>query len=158
MALGRPKHRMHPSARHAWRIKGVLYFIISLIVPVAYYVFLGEGPRFIGPALIAATALFGIVTIVIIPEVRMIYWGYEIREEEVDIQYGLIVIKRSLIPMARIQHVDTEHGPILRLFNLATLSVSTAATTHKIPALKQETAQTLRGQIAGLARLSDEDV
>lgn len=88
----------------------------------------------------------------------MIYWGYAINEHDIDIQHGIIVIKRSLIPMHKIQHVDTEHGPILRLFKLATLSISTAGTKHKIPALHQERAEALRQQIAHLARMSEEDV
>jgi membrane protein YdbS with pleckstrin-like domain len=88
----------------------------------------------------------------------MIYWGYEIKDNEIDIQHGIIVVKRTLIPMARIQHVDTEHGPIMRQFELATLNIATAGTEHKIPALDFDTARTLRKKISSLAALSDDDV
>ena len=31
----------------------------------------------------------------------------------------LFIVKRTLIPMVRVQHVDTAQGPILRKYNLA---------------------------------------
>ena len=37
--------------------------------------------------------------------------------------------------MVRVQHVDTEQGPILKKYDLATITISSAATTHTIPAL-----------------------
>ncbi len=89
---------------------------------------------------------------------RMRYWRYEIREEEIDIQHGIIIIKRTLVPMLRVQHVDTERGPVMRHFGLATLLISTAATEHRIPALSLEKASELQGEISKMARVSDEDV
>ncbi len=161
MSFGRPKEHIHPDAKKAWRIKGGIALFIELLFVVGYFIlarFVDVFPMFVLFILLGLTALAGVVQIVIIPAVRMIYWGYDIREDEIDIQYGLIVFKRSLIPMTKVQHVDTEHGPILRLFSLATLSISTAGTTHKIPALRQETAQALRAKISNLALVSDEDV
>ncbi len=60
--------------------------------------------------------------------------------------------------MIRVQHVDTEQGPVLKKFGLATVSVSTAATTHNIPALALEEALELRDRIGILARVEEEDV
>jgi hypothetical protein len=60
--------------------------------------------------------------------------------------------------MVRVQFVDTEYGPLMRYFGLTTLYVSTAATRFAIPALPKERAEALRGEIATLARVSEEDV
>jgi Uncharacterized conserved protein len=60
--------------------------------------------------------------------------------------------------MVRVQHVDTEQGPLLRHFGLSTVSISTAAGTHKIPALSDNVASSLRDAISELARVVDEDV
>ena len=38
--------------------------------------------------------------------------------------------------MIRVQHVDTEQGPILKNYNLANISISSAATVHTIPMLE----------------------
>lgn len=56
------------------------------------------------------------------------------------------------------QHVDTHQGPILRKYKLATVTVSTAATVHEIPALDLEEAEELRFFISNLARVAVDDV
>lgn len=159
--LQRPEERIHPIALKAWRIKGVLLSVLLLIIVSAYFItriYVDVLPLWIGFVALALWVLIASLLIVVIPKIRMIYWGYQINEEDIDIQYGLIVIRRTLIPINRIQHVDTEHGPILRFFKLATLSISTAGTKHKIPALLQARAEQLRQQISHLAILSDDDV
>jgi len=137
-----------------------MYSVIYGLFTAAFFItrlFL-DIPLSIGIIMGGITLFLAALQIFIIPKIRMIYWGYEIKDNEIDIQHGLIIIKRTLIPMARIQHVDTEHGPIMRKFELATLNIATAGTEHKIPALDFETARTLRKKIASLAALSDDDV
>ena len=160
MSLTPPKERLHPKAIKAWRIKGLIFSLGYAIVTAAVFVIriFSDIPLFIGLTIGGIALFFALLQVVIIPKIRMIYWGYEIKENEIDIQHGLIIIKRTLIPMARIQHVDTEHGPIMRKFELATLNIATAGTQHKIPALDFETARALRKKIAKLAALSDDDV
>lgn len=161
MKLTPPKQRLAPKAIIAWRIKGLIYmssYLIVMMVVLLLRQFLWDFPFFIVIILGGFFIILSIVQVLLIPVIRMVYWGYDISEHDIDIQHGIIVIKRSLIPMAKIQHVDTEHGPIMRFFNLATLSISTAGTMHKIPALNFETARKLRGQISALAAISDCDV
>jgi len=161
MALSRPKEKIHPKALKAWRINGVIKSFIEWLIVIGYFVarhFIEQLPFFVGVILIILVLLMTILHIFIVPKIRMYYWGYQINEHDIDIQHGIIVIKRTLVPMTRIQHVDTEHGPILRLFKLVTLSISTAGTKHKIPALLQDTAEDLRQQISLLAKVSEDDV
>ncbi len=161
MKIDRPKERLDEKAIKAWRLKGLVYTLGYVLLWVGFILFrhfVVDLPFFTILILAIVLALISVVQVIVIPIIRMYYWGYEITENDIDIQYGLIIITRSLIPMAKIQHVDTEHGPIMRFFNLATLSISTAGTVHKIPALKFDTARALRRQISSLAALSDEDV
>lgn len=59
--------------------------------------------------------------------------------------------------MVRVQHVDTDQGPILRRYKMAAVSITTAATTHKIPTLFIEDADSLRDQIAALASVQEDE-
>lgn len=156
-----PRERIDPRAVKAWFFSGLLLGLALLLIPVAYLI-LGQmvwdwSPLW-GWLALAAVVVYTFMEAVVIPRYRMRIWRYEIREEEIDIQRGLIIIRRTLIPMVRVQHVDTEHGPVMRYFGLATLRISTAATDHRIPALSREKAAELRGEISALARVSDEDV
>lgn len=85
-------------------------------------------------------------------------WRYEVRASEIELQHGLFIVKHTLIPMVRVQHVDTAQGPILRKYNLAGITVSTAATNHVIPALVTEEADELRNRISALAKVAEDDV
>lgn len=96
--------------------------------------------------------------ILFIPEIRWRRWSYQVDEQEIDLQSGIFIITRTLVPIKRVQHVDTRQGPILRSYELADVTISTAATTHRIPALEQETADQVRNQISKFARLAKEDV
>ncbi|WP_145453348.1 PH domain-containing protein, partial [Staphylococcus epidermidis] len=63
-----------------------------------------------------------------------------------------------LVPMVRVQHVDTSQGPILKKYDLATVSISTAATVHEIPTVDIQEAEELRRSISALARVAEDDV
>ncbi len=160
--LEEPREKLDARAVKAWLYSGLLWGAALMIIPVAYILgafFIWELPfiwaGWAGIIIVLSGTLVGAI---IVPRLRMRYWRYEIREDEIDIQHGIIIIKRTLVPMLRVQHVDTERGPVMRHFGLATLRISTAATEHRIPALALEKAGELQGEISKLARVSDEDV
>lgn len=101
---------------------------------------------------------YAYLVIMTFPALRWKRWRYEVRENEIELKNGLFVIKRTLVPMIRVQHVDTRQGPILRKYRLATVTISTAATVHEIPALDVDEAEELRFFISQLARAAENDV
>lgn len=156
-----PKERLDPRALKAWFYSGLLLGLVLLLIPILYFILIWlvlGWPSLYGWLAVALIVLNTLWEAVVAPRLKLRFWRYEIREEEIDIQHGIFIIRRTLIPMIRVQHVDTEHGPIMRWFGLATLKISTAATEHRIPALAREKAAELRGEISLLARVSDEDV
>ena len=108
-----------------------------------------------GLPLLAMLVLYGLV-VGILPTLRWRRWRYEIREEEVDLQRGIIWISRTLVPLARIQHVDTQHGPLQRWFGLATVIFYTAAGSNHIPELSAPVAAEVRDRISELTGERDE--
>jgi len=155
-----PIHLIAKDAVKAWRITAAIYMIILWLIIIAggvvTYIF-DISFLYVGIAAIIGvllTALF----IYLIPKLRYRRWRYEIFEQEIYIQHGIMIVTRTIIPMIRVQHVDTEQGPILKKFKLATVSISTAATTHQIPALVDEDASELRDRISTLARVDEDDV
>jgi uncharacterized protein len=91
----------------------------------------------------------------ILPLLRWRSWRYEVRDEEIDLLRGAVVVRRTLIPMARVQHVDTQRTPLSDLFDLRSVTVHTAAGSHSIPALRPGDAALIRDRIALLAREPD---
>jgi uncharacterized protein len=83
-------------------------------------------------------------------------WRYEIRPLEVDLQRGLVRVTRTLMPMARVQHVDTRRGPFQRRLGLSTVIFYTAAGPNEVPQLATGTAAEVRDRIAELTQRADE--
>jgi membrane protein YdbS with pleckstrin-like domain len=142
-----PARRLSPTARWLWRTQGLIATVLAFIFATA----LGSRPVW----LLVPVAVLAIGAGVV-PELRWSRWRYEIRDEEIDLRHGTVTVTRTLIPMLRVQHVDTTRGPLDQLLGLATVVVHTAAGKTTIPALDEYDAGRLRDQIATLARTADE--
>lgn len=158
--ISQPENRISRKALSVWRISGALgtLFIWAPSALVAVLTGVFGWPLWIPAALcliaVAATAFM----VFVFPPLKWKRWRYEVREQEVELQSGIFVVRRSLVPMARVQHVDTFQGPILRRYGLSTVMIFTAATIHEIPALEEGEAELLRMKISRLARVADDDV
>jgi uncharacterized protein len=154
-----PAERLDPRARTLWRITAALGALPLLAVGASVsWVSLRvvELPLLLGVLpFLAALALFAVLAGVM-PDLRWRRWRYEIRDEEVDLQRGIVWVSRTLVPLARIQHVDTQSGPLQRRFGLATVVFYTAAGSNRIPELSTPAAAAVRDRIAELAREQDE--
>ncbi|MBA3390479.1 MAG: PH domain-containing protein [Actinomycetota bacterium] len=150
-----PSERLDPRARTLWRIVGALNALPLLaggaggswawlkLTDVSFFVW-------ILPA-VAAVALL-VLMVVVAPTLRWRRWRYEIRTDEVDLQRGIVWVARTLVPLARIQHVDTRSGPLQRRFGLATVVFYTAAGANQIPELSAPVAAGVRDRIAALTK------
>jgi uncharacterized protein len=154
-----PAERLDPRAKTLWRITGALgalpllavgaFASWSLLRAVEVFPLFGVLP------FLAALVLFALLAGVV-PDLRWRRWRYEIGEEEVDLQRGIVWVTRTLVPLARIQHVDTQSGPLQRRFGLATVVFYTAAGANQIPELSAPVAAEVRDRIAELTREQDE--
>jgi len=155
-----PLNQIDPRALTVWKLSGGITAAFSWIIVVGLLIITirFDWPVFIVVGL-AVLALFETLLLVSwLPHRKFRSWRYEISEGEIDLQHGIIIRKRTIIPMVRIQHVDTIQGPIMRKYGLSHVIFSTAAGNHQIPALSNERADRVRDQIAELARLSRDDI
>jgi len=155
-----PQTRISNRALVVWRISGVITSLFSWIIGGGLVTLgvLFDWPVWIITALIILIVIFSYLITFFFPKLRWKRWRYEVREQEIELQRGVFIMKRTLIPMVRVQHVDTQQGPLLRKYQLSTVMISTAATVHEIPALEMDEAEELRRSISRLARVADEDV
>lgn len=155
-----PKNTIALHAIKAWKITALLYIIFLWFLTIA-----GGILTFIYDIrllyLVIAIIISGIATylfVFLLPKLRWKRWRYEVFEQEIYIQHGILIVSRTIVPMIRVQHVDTKQGPILKRFHLASVTISTAATTHEIPALLEKDASELRDRLSVLARVAEDDV
>jgi membrane protein YdbS with pleckstrin-like domain len=153
-----PTQRLPPEARGYFVIGSLLWTVPLLVAGLAGTAAL-DGAGLAGWATWSLRVL--VVTIAVagsavFPLIRWRTWRYEVRSEELDLLRGALVVTRTLIPMARVQHVDTERNPLADLFDLRSVTVHTAAGSHDIPALRPGEAIAIRDRLAQLARMPDD--
>ncbi|MCM3571173.1 PH domain-containing protein [Neobacillus mesonae] len=155
-----PQKMISNKALTVWRISGIIKSLIGWAVTgtALFLLHIFDLPFWISMILIVLGVLFPILDIFVIPMLRWRSYRYEVREEEMELKEGIFTKTRTLVPMIRVQHVDTNQGPLLRKYKLASVVVHTAATAHIIPALEEEEAEELRFFISKLARAAEDDV
>jgi hypothetical protein len=149
-----PSNRLPREARTVWRLAAALNGLPLLLGAHLASGFLADREdlaryRHVPWLLVAALA---IVFVVVLPELRWRRWRWEIHAHEIDIQRGGVSVTRTLVPIARVQHVDTEEGVLQRTLDLATVVVHTAAGRNEIPQLGVLEAHRVRDRIAELTR------
>jgi membrane protein YdbS with pleckstrin-like domain len=148
-----PAERLSPLARWVWRLNWALGSAAALLAGML----LGdELDGALGTAAWAVPLASLLIGTVVVPELRYRRWRWEVREGEVDIQSGVLTLRRSLIPMPRVQHVETTRGILEQALGLATVQIHTAAGGHTIPLLHASHADRIRERIAELARTDDD--
>ncbi|AZB41374.1 hypothetical protein CEF21_03060 [Bacillus sp. FJAT-42376] len=154
----RPQNQISMKAKTVWQTTGLLKSVIFLLadIGIGLLIYFRIWPLWTAAAGLAVTVIFMVMAVLVIPLYRQRFWRYEVHEHEIDLQHGWLIVKRTIIPMVRVQHVDTKQGPLLRKHQLATVEISTAATRHEIPALDMVEADRLRDFISRLARVTDD--
>ena len=159
-----PENKLDSRVKNVWRINDGIWITLLCAMIVGPVQFMRLSPGLVDTAH-AITLVGGIVWAVlmvlwlgVLPPIRYARWRYHISDDYLDIARGIVWRKRFVIPFIRVQNTDTRQGPILRMFGLASVTVSTAAGRHEIPGLDAGEADVLRDKAAELARLAREDV
>lgn len=73
---------------------------------------------------------------------------YAVRLQDINYRRGVFSTKTTSAPFRRMQHAETNRGPLERMFDLASLSIFTAAgLALQIRGLSPDTAETLRDHV-----------
>jgi membrane protein YdbS with pleckstrin-like domain len=154
-ALPEPEERLPEAAVGLWRLVLGLWCLGLLVASLAVAPLADDVgvPAWLLPLVVAGA---GAAAVVVIPRLRWRRWRYDVRDDEIDLRAGLWTIRRTLVPIRRVQHVDTESGVLQAFFDLASVTFHTAAGATEIPALRRAEAERVRSQVAELARTRDD--
>jgi len=145
--------RLHPRVRVVWIVRAVL-FAGLLSLPFVGGFYFGYLPEW---APVAAGGVFLVVGVVH-ALLRYRRWSYEIREDALYLDRGVVTQVRTAVPLVRIQHVDSRRGPVERVVGLASCVVYTAGSRGadvRIPGLTPDGADDLREELKRLAIRAD---
>src|SRR5699024_6810493 len=78
---------------------------------------------------------------------------YYIHENCLELKYGFINKHSLIIPMSRVEYVNTNQGPMLRYYNLSVLTIGRITSANQSPAIPVAEAEEIRDLIIYLAEL-----
>lgn len=146
--------RLDPRVRTVWVLQSALaaallgggLFVVNRVVDVLPWY--------------AALVLGGLVLVVgaTFAVLRYRAWGYEVRNDGIYLERGVLTQVRTVVPFVRIQHVDSSRSPVERLVGLATTVVYTAGSRGAdvtVPGLTPVRADDLRERLKRLAIRSE---
>jgi membrane protein YdbS with pleckstrin-like domain len=126
-----PRHRVDRRFI-AWRTLQALLWGIGVLGAVgAVYRFAEATRPWLGPALLVLGVLYA-VNVLFMPTCRYLVHRWETTDDAVYTLSGWLTAKWQIVPISRIQSIDTEIGLLQRLLGLATVTISTASPEAKI--------------------------
>lgn len=146
---------LHPRVRLVWGV-GTLVTVVVLAVVVAV------ADRFtvgVGIWVGGVVALVGLLVGVAYVAAKYRIWRFEVRADDLYLERGVFTRVNTVVPFVRVQHVDTQRGPVERAVGLASVVVYTAGSRGAdvtIPGLTPERADDLQEQLRRLATESED--
>ena len=148
--------RLDPRVRAVWGfgavvsaglVGGIATGIIAFVTPWPLWIGVG-----IGAVLVVVGLLFALL--------RYRVWRFEVQDDALYLERGVITRVRTVVPFVRIQHVDTQRGPIDRIAGISSVVVYTAGSRGAdvaIPGLDPERASELQHRLRSLIGESESE-
>jgi membrane protein YdbS with pleckstrin-like domain len=150
---------LDPRVRWRWMLRGVggLMALAAVGTAAAWLAPIGVPPQVAAVVVFGGgLGLWGVAT-----QLRYRRWRYRLESDGLTLTHGVVTHVRTVVPYTRIQHVDTQRGPLDRLFGLGAVVVYTAGTRGadvSIPGLESEQADRMRERLReASARTAGED-
>lgn len=147
---------LSPRIITVWRIALLIWTFAILGAVVAAGWLLGQ--RIAGAAGATSVLAIGLALTAAWPPARYRSWSFALGDADVVVRRGVWWRVTSIIPHARVQHVDTIQGPLERKLGLSSVVIYTAGTIDAsvaIPGLRADEAEQLRDTLATLARVGE---
>ena len=145
-----PVERLHPRVRIVWALGGIVLGVFVLLAGWAVERFVLDLSTWFAPA--AATAVFLLGVLLAVARYRV--WRFQLQADALYLERGVFTRVETAVPYVRVQHIDTQRGPVDRLVGLSSVVVYTAGSRGAdvtVPGLAPERARRLRDRLRELA-------
>ncbi len=147
-------HQLDPGIKTLWflsyMMRTLFFSVVILIADLFFIHSLLEGWPMAKGYLPSGIFIFGLTIAIIAPPLKYRFWKFEVRDEEIYLERGVITRIKTIAPYRRVQHLDVEQNFIERMMGLSKLVIYTAGTRGAdiiIPGLPIAYSEMLRDQL-----------
>lgn len=158
LRLRPPRNRVERRAIGWWTVQALVLVVPPLVALAITAVLIPPARFWLVLALVVVAAL-GVPYTLVMPQWRYRVHRWETTEDAVYTAAGWLRQEWRIAPMSRIQTVDTVRGPIQQLFNLSSVTVTTASAAGPltIDGLDREVAAALVEQLTATTQVTPGD-
>jgi membrane protein YdbS with pleckstrin-like domain len=151
----------NPPSRKAplvWALGALIPWALLALAQLAWFV-VDHRTWWVHAVAAVITAMCVFLFVVVVPLWRFRVHRWEVSPDAVYTRSGWLVQERRIAPISRVQTVDTERGPLDRIFGLANVTVTTASSAGavRIVALDVDVADRVVAQLTDIAAIGAED-
>jgi uncharacterized protein len=157
LRLRPPANPVHPRAVVWWLLQSAIFWGVLLVgAGVSFYV--TDGPLW-NRILLVGIAVVAVVDLVVEPRLQYRVHRWEVTDQAVYVQSGVLVREWRIAPLSRVQTVDSERGPLQQWLGLSTVTVTTASASGplKIKGLGKDEAAELIDRLTAITEATPGD-
>lgn len=141
-----------------WAVEGLIASVVLLAIGIAGWLIWRPDTWWIllGIAIVAVVFVGGVL---VAPWLRYRIHRWELTDDAVYTQRGLLTVEQRIAPISRVQTVDTERDLAARMFGLSTVTITTASAKGelRIEGLDRELADHLVQRLTAVTAASEGD-
>lgn len=149
--LRAPTHQVSPRAIPFWTVSAAIGHAVVLVPAAIAYLVIPDVPGWVG-LVVVALVVAAAVHVVLMPRIRFRVHRWEVTPTAVHTLEGWIGRESRIAPISRVQTVDSRQGALMRVFGLASITVTTASAAGPITiaCLDQDTARQVVAQLTAI--------
>jgi membrane protein YdbS with pleckstrin-like domain len=129
--LRAPAHQVSPRAVAFWTVSALIGDVVVVAAALVAWLVVPGAPRWVGLVVLLVAAL-AVAHVVLMPRIRFRVHRWEVTDTAVHTREGWIGRQSRIAPISRVQTVDSRQGALMRLFGLASITVTTASAAGPI--------------------------
>ena len=153
-----PAHRVSPQAIGFWTVSALLGDGVLVVGALVAWLVVPGAPGWVG-LLVLLLAVAAVAHVVLMPRIRYRVHRWEVTDTAVHTRAGWIGRETRIAPISRVQTVDSRQGALMRLFGLASITVTTASAAGPITVdcLDTDTAARVVAQLTAITAATEGD-
>ena len=156
--LREPSHQVSPRAIPFWTVSALIGDALLVIAATLAYVLVPDVPGWVG-LVVLLLGLLAAVHVLVMPRIRFRVHRWEVSDTAVHTREGWIGRQSRIAPISRVQTVDSRQGALMRMFGLASITVTTASAAGPITidCLDAEVAREVVARLTAITAVTEGD-
>ncbi|MFC7360641.1 PH domain-containing protein [Nocardioides astragali] len=156
--LREPAHQVSPRAVPFWTVSALIGDAL-LVIGVLVACLLVPGVPGWAWLVVVLVGVLAIAHVVLMPRIRFRVHRWEVTDTAVHTREGWIGRESRIAPISRVQTVDSRQGALMRMFGLASITVTTASAAGPITVdcLDAETARQVVARLTAITAATEDD-